>query len=828
LVASEGVGGTSAVNIANTPHMFTVLSSGLYSDKIAAVLREPGCNAMDAHIMTDQADRPFQVKLPSALDRTFYVKDWGPGLDDREFRELYTTYGWSNKQQRNDATGAFGLGSKSPFAYTTQNSEDSDGYTVETVKNGSRRIYTCYIGDNGTPQVTLLHESAADADWPHGLKVTFPVQSGDIEEFHQKARQVFQWFTVKPEVLGLHSPLVTPTFKLSGAFFGMGRYEATDSAAVVMGNVRYPLRVERLKGLTPLETTVARMVTLFLPLGSVMMTPSREELEYTEATRTTVQKWVGRAATEIANKIREAVQTPAETQWEWSRRVLNYYEELPAALKGMQFKELLTYAGVGQDEAVRISEMVDERKVAVPRWVGDGPFDAGEGDKASEHYRVFHYSNLAGQVRRHEVRQSYSTAKFLQTKDNGPARLSLSYLDDVTVFVADSPMADARVRELVRDNGGAPLLVVPHQKTNLRGAEVYAQRIVNAPALKGIALSHTSTLPVPRADAERKALEKAKKELTPRQRMAKNQVEVVVLSTGAVELVTLGDIPDNEMFYLLGKNFASAWKANYFNNPGELPDSPFLSTGGNRVGPVLVHAKELAQHFGMNVDRVAVLPRQTAVNRLKLKEQGFAPFFATLNAKVAKDLELKKLMAALPTSKREKEIPELGWLGFFMKAGLSPEARAARVLRESPAARAALEVAEAAAYIDRSFVETRLCDMLTALRGQVICRDNKVFTAGVGEPAYTRGQAFSKNYPALGLLSLTEIRALWDEEPTMAARVLAAVFEELEAKEGRMRVEAPHAQEASALPLFAAHAQPTSQELDPLVAALLKQDNCFQ
>ena len=74
MVASEGIQTTSSFGIARTPHMFNILSSGLYSDKIAAVLREISCNAMDAHIMGGEPDKPFQVKLPTTLDRTFFVK----------------------------------------------------------------------------------------------------------------------------------------------------------------------------------------------------------------------------------------------------------------------------------------------------------------------------------------------------------------------------------------------------------------------------------------------------------------------------------------------------------------------------------------------------------------------------------------------------------------------------------------------------------------------------------------------------------------------------------------------------------------------------------
>jgi hypothetical protein len=825
LVASEGVGGTSTVNISNTPHMFAILSSGLYSDKIAAVLRETGCNAMDAHVMDAQPDRPFQVKLPSPLDRTFYVKDWGPGLDDREFRELYTTYGWSNKQKRNDATGAFGLGSKSPFAYTMQNVENSDGYTVETVKNGTRRVYTCYIGDSGTPQVALLHESAADADWPHGLKVTFPVQSADIDEFRQKARQVFQWFKVKPEILGLPAPLATPTFKLNGDFFGLDQVGSSGTSAVVMGNVRYPLRVERLKGLSPEELVIANLVTLFLPLGSVMMTPSREELEYTETTRTTIQKLVGEAAVEIANKIREALETPAATRWEWSRRILSYYENLPSAFKGAQFKVLLTYAGMDTDEVAKISKCVDEREVRVPAWLGDGQFSSSLGDNALEHYRVFHYLNLAGKVRRHEIKEGCTTSSHRRNRDGRPPSFSLRYLDDVTVFVADSEGADACMRDIALDRGRVPLLVVPQKKSNLQGAELYAQRIVDCEALKGIALSRTSLLPAPRAEIEKRAQAKERINMPTRLRMAQNKVEVLNLMTAKVDQIKLGDVADNEKYYLVGNNTRNSWSTVYFNNPEEGMTSGRRETQRNAHERSLRAAQEIAQYLGMNVDRVVLVPRQSTASRLKLAEQGFAPFFSVLNRRVEHCKKLQEIMAVVPKRKQGIEISHIGWLGVFME-GLDKGCQAAaQVLNESPALSGALLKARAlcGVYQDCSQAEEELSDALLALRTNVIYHDNPVYRDSAVEPTYVRASRFVQEHPALGLLNLSEFRLLLSAKPEVAARVLVSVFEELASEGVRKRIDVTEATEVRASPRNELYAVMPNQELDPLVAALLKQ-----
>ncbi|MCC5613423.1 hypothetical protein LC612_43805, partial [Nostoc sp. CHAB 5834] len=145
LVRSQGVLSTSKFDFAKNAHMFRLMSSGIYSDKITAVLREIGCNAYDAHIAAGISDVPFIVKLPTALDPEFYIQDFGPGLSNAAMFDLYTVYGMSDKQKNKEQTGAFGLGSKSPFAYTLENPDGSDGFTVESAHEGVKRVYTCYV-----------------------------------------------------------------------------------------------------------------------------------------------------------------------------------------------------------------------------------------------------------------------------------------------------------------------------------------------------------------------------------------------------------------------------------------------------------------------------------------------------------------------------------------------------------------------------------------------------------------------------------------------------------------------------------------------------------
>lgn len=99
---------------------FQILSSGLYSNKIRAIIRELCCNAHDAHKSAGTQDTPFEISLPSTFSPVLVIKDFGTGLSHEDVMTIYTTYFESTKNNSNDFIGQLGLGSKSPFSYTNQ------------------------------------------------------------------------------------------------------------------------------------------------------------------------------------------------------------------------------------------------------------------------------------------------------------------------------------------------------------------------------------------------------------------------------------------------------------------------------------------------------------------------------------------------------------------------------------------------------------------------------------------------------------------------------------------------------------------------------------
>ena len=231
-VQAKGVMEKSQARIKMSAHAFSILASGLYTDKIAAVLREVGCNARDAHVAAGKPDLPIEVKLPTVLDSQFHIKDWGVGLDKEEVMGMYLTFFESTKSESDDFVGAFGLGSKSPFAYT-------DSFTVTAAKGGVKRVFTVFR-EAGVPQCVFLHEEPAPADWQNGLQVSFPVKAADLATFAARAARVYEFWDVKPVFRGAEVTWPSYTARLETASCVLVRGTG-QASSVVMGGVRYPL-----------------------------------------------------------------------------------------------------------------------------------------------------------------------------------------------------------------------------------------------------------------------------------------------------------------------------------------------------------------------------------------------------------------------------------------------------------------------------------------------------------------------------------------------------------------------------------------------------------
>lgn len=298
-------GESETFSIAANGKAFKILLDKLYTNKIRAVVRELWSNAFDAHIAAGAADMPFDCHLPSNLDPTFRVRDYGTSLTHEQVMKLYTTVFESTKDDSDDFVGALGLGSKSPFAITDQ-------FTVTAYLDGEKRTYLAALRGDGVPTITHLGTVASPA--AQGFEVSFPCNPSDIGEFQREAINLAVGFDPVPDVDGVQIEQKKPEYVADDASFAIfdnvdtGGSRWHNRISVRQGCVIYPVDAPLLtSALTNLLNSNTHVV-LNVPIGSVQIAASREALSMDEQTK----EYLREAAEAAAEKLKATITDKAD------------------------------------------------------------------------------------------------------------------------------------------------------------------------------------------------------------------------------------------------------------------------------------------------------------------------------------------------------------------------------------------------------------------------------------------------------------------------------------------------------------------------------------
>lgn len=164
--------GDLTVNQNNIAHILSRLTD-MYSDPILAAARETISNALDATMkMPADQRQPVDVSVGS-FDTTFTVRDYGIGMTLEDVKTNFLRYGSSTKSDEFDAVGSYGLGSKSPLAYTSE-------FTVTTTRDG---VSTAFKMSNTSAgfKYDILYNRETGRD--SGTVVAIPMRPQDTNRF---------------------------------------------------------------------------------------------------------------------------------------------------------------------------------------------------------------------------------------------------------------------------------------------------------------------------------------------------------------------------------------------------------------------------------------------------------------------------------------------------------------------------------------------------------------------------------------------------------------------------------------------------------------------
>lgn len=317
LVSSSPVAASAefGISLKDSAHIMTILRDTLYSDKVLAVLREYGANAWDAHRDSGKADLPIKVTLPTSMEPTLIIRDYGTGLSPDEVFNIYTQYGSSTKRGSDNAVGMLGIGSKSGFAY-------SDSFTVTSYHGGKKSTYIAVLDDSEKGVINLLCDEPCGDET--GIAIQMAVRPEDIREFTQKAQELFQYFIPRPTINTTlpKLPAAQATLKHGVIYERPESYYDDRSWVAVMGCVSYKINLEHVRdsdatragGVASFLSNISG--ALYFNIGEVQVSASREELKYSTETKLALVKKFNDLVDEYVRQSLDTILNGGFSSWE--------------------------------------------------------------------------------------------------------------------------------------------------------------------------------------------------------------------------------------------------------------------------------------------------------------------------------------------------------------------------------------------------------------------------------------------------------------------------------------------------------------------------------
>lgn len=315
--------------------IFDILRSKMYSNPILAICREITSNARDAHREIGKPMLPIEVHLPMNLEPEYRVKDYGPGISPDRMVNIFIKYTASTKRDDNTQTGGFGLGAKTPFAY-------SDQFIVRTVFNGIKYNYTCAIDSTKVGKLALQHK--APTDEPNSTEIIIPVKPIDFNFFRQWTEQACRHWEVKPKITG--QPIQWTVFNkvIEGdrwAIATVNDYQR--NAKLVIDGIEYPLELDTLRKYADpkLIDSANGTFIMYFGVGELTLSASREQIYLDKATQDKIGARLNEIHKEIKQRVEDKIQAFPNL---WEANVY-YRRELTAAFHNLNFLGALQWKG---------------------------------------------------------------------------------------------------------------------------------------------------------------------------------------------------------------------------------------------------------------------------------------------------------------------------------------------------------------------------------------------------------------------------------------------------------------------------------------------------
>ncbi len=275
-------------NVNDQGLIFDILRSKMYSDPIESICREISSNSRDANREVGKGNVPIviEIKYPNSLlnvsDICISFKDEGPGISPDRMINIYSKYAASTKRNTNSLTGGFGLGAKTPMAY-------SDSFWVITNYEGIKYNYLCYIDDTRKGKISEISQEVSDET--NGTEILIPIKEKDVNKFEAAIVKATFFWDIPPILKNLKS-FYFKNFSSYKNFDKKDFYENENFIIVkkdiqpflkdynlIIDGIHYPIKSDLFNQNIPDLNIIFK-----IPNGLVNISSNRETLQYDEET----------------------------------------------------------------------------------------------------------------------------------------------------------------------------------------------------------------------------------------------------------------------------------------------------------------------------------------------------------------------------------------------------------------------------------------------------------------------------------------------------------------------------------------------------------------
>lgn len=214
--------------------IFDILTNRMYGKPLQTCIQEYICNARDAHREAGIEDKPIKVVLPTNIEPTLLIIDFGIGISKKRMKEVFVFLGESSKRDSDLETGGFGIGAKSGWAYT-------DSFGIICVFRNVKRTYLAFLGDKGIGKLDLLSEVKVKE--PNSTTISLPIRPEDFHNAKEAVLRATTLWDVPPTISPKNGEAYHFEPEIAGEGWKFGGFEYTPSnknLVVVSDGIPYP------------------------------------------------------------------------------------------------------------------------------------------------------------------------------------------------------------------------------------------------------------------------------------------------------------------------------------------------------------------------------------------------------------------------------------------------------------------------------------------------------------------------------------------------------------------------------------------------------------